>query len=666
MYKIMQRYNKKLLAIVMAFLMIAFIIPQFSRQRNNNEITVGQVGDEKISKQDFDRARYYWQVLKGGDPRGNTPIPGVILQDTDRQTGQPTLKPLAELFGPQVISEIERHPVMFVLLQREAAKNGITIADRDVDAFLAEVQVRLPDRNVLYENVKDQETGESVREAVREFMLVNASFDQSLSMIKISQPLLASRMAKDLQEIKLQLVEFDDKNYNDKVAAPTPEQIQEQFNKYADVLSGDVDAKTNPFGFGYKYPDRIKLAYIGISRDEVKKSIRASKSEYDWDVEAQKYYKKNGSLFASTQPATTQASDAFSLNGSAKPTTKPTTKPFEDVRDSILEALINPEAQKLETTILAHLTSQMREDWNAYHAATKDSPTTQPANAPNSSVGVRYDSPEYLNKLAEQIQSQFKVVPTVVTLNEKFLSQQDLRDVAGIGKSAAMFGQQFLPFNIYATALAEPFTKGKPETGLPPIQLFEPSRQVEDFGGATFIFRITAADPAHKPADSRDVLQKVEDDIRTQAAYEMAKADALQLLGAAKSSTLRSAAVSAGKSVTDSGYIRAEGQLPSDLPVSSLSQQTFIDEAFKLLTAAAKNEPTITVIGLPRDYKLFVTQLADVRRIPMFAGQVLEPQLARQIMGELGRDLYQQWYRFDSVAQRMHYVDANKKKDSEG
>jgi hypothetical protein len=236
MYKIMQKYNRKLLAIVMAFLMIAFIIPQFSRQRTANEITVGQAGDDKINKNDYDRARFFWAVLKGGDPRGKDPVPGVLIQDMDRNTGQPVLKPLAEAFGQQAIMEIERHPIMFLLLQREAVKNGITVADRDLDGLLAEVQVRLPDRNVLYENVKDQDTGDRVREAVREFMLINSSFDQSLSMIKVSQPLLASRMAKDLQEIKLQLVEFDDKSYNEKVPAPTPEQIQEQFNKYADTL----------------------------------------------------------------------------------------------------------------------------------------------------------------------------------------------------------------------------------------------------------------------------------------------------------------------------------------------------------------------------------------------------------------------------------------------
>ena len=85
-----------------------------------------------------------------------------------------------------------------------------------------------------------------------------------------------------------------------------------------------------------------------------------------------------------------------------------------------------------------------------------------------------------------------------------------------------------------------------------------------------------------------------------------------------------------------------------------------------MLADAAANKSTIKLIGLPRDGKIFVAQLADVRRIPLFAGQVIEPQVARQIMSELGRNLYQQWYRFDSVGQRLHYVDASKKKEAEG
>src|SRR5207237_2307823 len=148
-------------------------------------------------------------------------------------------------------------------------------------------------------------------------------------------------------------------------------------------------------------------------------------------------------------------------------------------------------------------------------------------------------------KLAAQIQEQFKVVPTVATLSEKFLSQQELNELPGVGKSFAVFGQRdFRPFSIYAASMAEPFIKATPEAGSQTIKLLEPSRPLSDITETTtYIFRLTAVDPAHRPADSRDVLQKIEEDLRTAGAYELARADATKVLEAAKSSTLRAAAV---------------------------------------------------------------------------------------------------------------------------
>ena len=466
-------------------------------------------------------------------------------------------------------------------------------------------------------------------------------------------------MAKELQEIKLNLVEFDTKDYVDKVPPATPDQISAQFNKYGDILSSEADLKTNPFGFGYKYPDRVKVAYIAIASSEVKKTVRASKSDYDWEVLAQRYYKNHGSEFASTQPATTNPTDTLSLGA----TSRPTTQPFAAVRDVIIDQLIQPEAAKLESQIQSRITSQTREDWNTYHAAISKSP---PTTAPTSSLGVAYNSPDYLSKLGAEIQSQFKVVPTVQTLADKFRTTEELGDLPGIGKASAEFGQQSLPFNIYASKLAAAFIKNPSPDMFTPIQTFEPSRPLNDAtGDAMYVFRIIDADPSHKPADSRDVLQQVEDDIRKQAAYDLAKADADKLLTAAKTTSLAAAAASASKREITPSYIQAVGTLPTEVPVSSTSRQTFVDQAFQMLASASSEKSVMKLVGLPRDSKLFVAQLADVRRIPMFAGQSLEPQLTRQIVGELGRDLYQQWYRYDSVVQRTHFVDASKKKDSE-
>src|SRR5436305_1287416 len=76
---------------------------------------------------------------------------------------------------------------------------------------------------------------------------------------------------------------------------PTPEQLNEQFNRYRNALPAEFETQpemnpldpqsseawkarqaADPFGFGYKYPDRVKLQYISISRDEVRKGIRAA------------------------------------------------------------------------------------------------------------------------------------------------------------------------------------------------------------------------------------------------------------------------------------------------------------------------------------------------------------------------------------------------------
>jgi hypothetical protein len=307
----------------------------------------------------------------------------------------------------------------------------------------------------------------------------------------------------------------------------------------------------------------------------------------------------------------------------------------------------------------------MREDWNAFNNAASKTP--KPTTMPNTSVGVALDSPDYFSKLAEQVQKQTKVVPTVVTLNEKFLAQEDLRNLQDIGMSIAVLGQQdYRPFPIYATAEVADFSKASADEKRGLLKKLEPSRTLTDFtGDQAFIFRITDTDPSHKPADAREVLQQVEQDLRTAGAYDLAKAEAEELRDAARGtgSSLRGAAIAIGKTVTSPGYISLQGALPTDLPVSSNSRQRFLDEAFDMLSAASSGKSVIDLIGLPRDQKVFVAQIADVRRNPMYANQTLDPQLSRQIMYELGQKMYQQWYSLDGVEKRLGYVDQTKKKD---
>ena len=554
---------------------------------------------------------------------------------------------------------------MFLLLQKEAEKNGITVSDESLASMLGEVQIQLEDRVVLFQNLgDDNQMADEVRASVRAFLLVYSSFGDGMDKIKVSQPLLDNRRAKFLQEIKLNLTEFAARDYTDKVAPPTPEQIQAQFNKYADILSSEADPKTNPFAFGYKYPDRLKVAYIAISPDEVRKAVKASKTDYDWEVDAQKYYKRNPSLFATTQPASTEptsmpSNNAFSLTS----TPKATTKPFSEVKDSIVADLVAPDADKMMENIEAKLTTQMREDWNAFHAASTASPP--PSTMPASSVGISYDSPDYLPKLAAQIQQQFKVVPSVALLSEKFLAEDDLKALPGIGGTMLEIPAGRMAFSTYAIAQADSFGNAKAENG-EPFKLLEPSRPATDpMTDTTYFFRITAADPSHKPADSRDVLQQIEDDLQTARTYDLAKADATKLLDAAKTSSLRVAALGAKKNVISTSYFgMAPGELPTDVPISSLSQPAFLDQAFDLLSAAAQKKSTIELISLPRDKKIQVAELADVR--PNELATYMAPQLPGLIINEFGKDIFKEWFNFDSLVKRVNFVDTTKKKETTG
>ena len=186
MYKLMQKYNKKLLAIVMVFLMVAFVIPQFSKSPTPSTVAAGTLGDETITMQDVRNGHAYWGMLTGHE------LPAVVVQEMDPQTGQPTLAPLAQQLGAAVVNEIEKHPVMFVLLQKEAEKNGISVSDSDLDDLLSRVQVRLSDRTVQYDDIRNVEDGDNVRNAARQFLLVSTSFEQALSHDQ-GQPAVAGK-----------------------------------------------------------------------------------------------------------------------------------------------------------------------------------------------------------------------------------------------------------------------------------------------------------------------------------------------------------------------------------------------------------------------------------------------------------------------------------------
>lgn len=677
MYRFMQRNKKRLLAIFAAFLMIVFILPTTMNQGGApGDIVLGKIGDDELLASEFQAAEQDWRTLNQ--------LPG----GPQTQFGQAT--PLAYRLGwagqrsefelmqgraPFPVREITANPRLFLLLQREAQRMGVSVSADRVNDFLTNA---LP--GPLPGNKQDQAR---IRRAIEALLLVEGGLERAASVIKVSQPALKHELARRSQNITVNAVEFPAVAYAEKMPAPTTQQVQEQFEKFAAIApqrepqAGQGGPTTNPFGFGYRFPNRVKLQYLSIPHEDVKKAIEASKSDYEWEVEARKYYIENQSQFPTTQKS--EADEAqFSLAGpttaatrATTTTTKPlsTTRPFDEVKTDAKGRIVVPEVERKMKEIESRIAAIMAADYVAYRNVAPGSTAagaTRPATAPNSSQGVPFDSYEYLQRLAQTIQRDYKVLPTVAAFDDKLRDQAELAELANIGKAV---GEETPGFADYATTAAEPFVPAEHKDDSSVLSLFEPSRPLRDNANNVYLFRLTAADPAHAPATEAEVADAVRKDVAAVAAFEQAKADATKLLDAAKQSGLKQAAQGAQKNVITVGPFPADvrGALPG-LQLKDEANAAFAQGAFKLLTMPPPREggKPVALIELPREGKVYVAELVDVAARPQMAMMGSpEAEIERGLLQELQQYFQIEWFNFDNAKKRLHYASAEPEQRNE-
>src|SRR5205085_2251615 len=131
------------------------------------------------------------------------------------------------------------------------------------------VRVNVDDLKMVMQNdipqLDDDRKMNDYQQAVYDMLLVRDAFVRAIGVIKISQPLERYRVATNAQSITVDVADFDAAKYAAKVTPPTTQQLQLQFARYQNTPRGQPNPTTNPFGFGYQYPDRLKLQYIEVS-----------------------------------------------------------------------------------------------------------------------------------------------------------------------------------------------------------------------------------------------------------------------------------------------------------------------------------------------------------------------------------------------------------------
>src|SRR5258706_10063515 len=96
-----------------------------------------------------------------------------------------------------VIEDIEKHPALFLLLQKDAERHGVSVSADESKTFWVN-QLRRPVETLTPLDVQ----------AVRSMLTIVGEYQQLAQTVKVSQPIWRHEAAVQFQGVRLNLVDF--------------------------------------------------------------------------------------------------------------------------------------------------------------------------------------------------------------------------------------------------------------------------------------------------------------------------------------------------------------------------------------------------------------------------------------------------------------------------
>ncbi|MEM6755553.1 MAG: hypothetical protein AAF586_00160 [Planctomycetota bacterium] len=271
----------------------------------------------------------------------------------------------------------------------------------------------------------------------------------------------------------------------DRDAAPNPAIVEELFNDYRDDLPGQGE----PYGFGYRTPDRVKLEYIAFPIDAIAESIKID------EAQALEYFRAN-------QAAVRQALG----NPDAG---------YAEAREVVIRRLRDEEARAKALELARLVQGELETERQARDRQDADASSDW--------------SPTRLSVLADRIEEAERFRPGVTDLTNRWLDANQLSAVGAI-TAATVAGQANARFGDYVRSVSElgELEIEDPSAALRPLQLAvgTPSKPMVGPDGSTYLFRVTDAQPTRAPESIDEVREVVEQNARLIAAYRALIADA--------------------------------------------------------------------------------------------------------------------------------------------
>jgi hypothetical protein len=524
MIKFMRKHNRKLLAIFTAGLLVVWLGSQALENMLKPDTSKQTIG--KAFGQNFDRR-----------DRLNANVRTEVLASM----GMPWNRPWSFGLSNLPIKPIDQ--LTWFLLDREARRCGIEVPPREVDRFL--LAWKMPGR--VLEQIRDRHSIsiDRIKDCIADFMRIGRVGNLAAAAIKVSQPEVAHfvRDTRETVAVRMSILRAD--AFADPNSRPDAAAMEKQFYQYRNDLPG-----TTRYGYGYRWPDRIRVEYVVTDMDKIEKAIKISRDDAMnfWRDHRKDYTKQipvasaptsGPATKAATRPTTTTGTVASAPTTSTKPATETQIKTFNEAYEQVVSDMKKQQSPALAEKLIRELSQQVMEPWFDI----KPDPNTGYKSSP---AGV--DAPNYLEKIAADVCRRNDLPPEALRVVKpaRWVTRTDATDLEGIGK-ARMEGQPsdeeqptgFVDAVFHVQNLYTPPKGGhQAARGLSLFEMFNtPLRDTKE--GAPnnyYMFRVVAAQKEHSPESIDEVKDQVRRDLIEQAGFERAgeQARKLQTLAASK------------------------------------------------------------------------------------------------------------------------------------
>lgn len=294
-----RRNNKKVMAIVVIVLMIGFIggsaLTSLMQRGVGMDEVVAYLGSKtKIRQEDLYTARRDLDILKmlrADVLLRSQDMQGLLLGEllfSDRTASASLVNQLRqtirqnqfEISEKQINAIYDRQAppaIYWYCLQHEAQSAGISLANDEVARLLGQITPQLFDGRSHSDVVgaimsQTRLPEEQILATLGRLLAVLQYAHLVSSSENVTRRQIMHEAGIEQEGISVGYVRFDAEAFAGKLDEPDESRMVERFNKYKDFFAGEA-SDDNPYGFGYKLPDRVQLEYIAVKLDDVRTII---------------------------------------------------------------------------------------------------------------------------------------------------------------------------------------------------------------------------------------------------------------------------------------------------------------------------------------------------------------------------------------------------------